>query len=344
MEVLARWALRRKNKERSVELLFGDLARLPDGDRTDLLVVSAFQNDYLPTAASLIGALGRVGVSLEDLAKDKRMDLRQQYSCWISKSLGTGFPVRHILCIESGWKGSPPQIVDDIFTTIATFVTTEFAEATIAMPIIGTGDQGWPVGVMIQKILGSWGAWVRRGLPLRTLKIVTNRGLDRGPALQAFDTAKEQIAQASHCSLALRPPGQDYDVFISYCHEDIEYASLIRKCLEKKPSSKRIFFAKDTLEPGESWEVGIAKALDNSKRVACMYTPGYWRSHSCHAEFSAAFARQKDTGESVLFPIYLASADIPYYFRSLQYVDCREKDRGKLRRACERLSESLKTS
>jgi hypothetical protein len=54
----------------------------------------------------------------------------------------------------------------------------------------------------------------------------------------------------------------------------------------------------------------------------------------CKDELSAAYVRQTDTGESILFPVYSRSAQIPYLFRTVQFTDCREADMSRLSDAC----------
>ena len=85
----------------------------------------------------------------------------------------------------------------------------------------------------------------------------------------------------------------------------------------------------------------VAESLDSAQRVVALYTPHYWSSPSCKDEFAAALARQNDTGDPVLFPMYVLSAKIPYLFRNLQYVDCRERDTTKLSGACSVLARML---
>jgi hypothetical protein len=55
---------------RRIALYEGDLTDIPAEHRVDILIVSAFPNDYRPTQTSLIGGLQRSGLSVAQLLLD----------------------------------------------------------------------------------------------------------------------------------------------------------------------------------------------------------------------------------------------------------------------------------
>src|SRR6185503_21273459 len=103
---------------RRVELYLGDLAAIPKEQAVDLLVLSAFPDDYAPTPTSLIGALDRRSLSVRELATHKAVDLREAFSCWLSAELDRDHPnlgFRQLLCFEPLTRGAPPELVGDVF-------------------------------------------------------------------------------------------------------------------------------------------------------------------------------------------------------------------------------------
>ena len=331
MRLLDRWDVHPGATSKAIELFEGDLSELSSHDSVDILVVSAFPNDYFPTPGSLIGALSRRHLSIARLAETKLADLRQDFSCWISRTVYFGERPAHVLCVESGWRGSPPEIADDVFRALATASTVEIEKSVVAMPLIGAGDQGYRSDVVMEAILKSALSWFARGLPIRRLKIVVRPGKG-SQALEAFKAVREKTRTSDESSRAAT-----YDVFLSYSHADEWFARVARDSIRSTNPSWRVFFDRATLQPGMSWLMEIAESLDGSRRVIAIYTPEYWKSRFCRDEFLAAFTRQQDTAAVVLCPIYLRTVEIPYLFRSIQYADCREADSVKLAAACSAL-------
>jgi TIR domain len=338
MQLLASWTIRHGGEPRTIQLLQGDLARLPREHSVDVLVVSAFKNNYDPTPTSLIGALARQGLSVADLAEHKKVDLRSQFSCWLSGLVPNEFAFRQILCIESGWHGSPPEIADDLFRSLAPYLIGEFPNASVAMPLIGTGDQGFPPESIVESLFPAAVGWIHRGLPLRLLKIVVYSEAAAKLARGKFDAMQAQSAPET------RMPEEEksgIDLFLSYCHEDSQAAKRILDAILAVRPATRIFYDRTSLRTGTSWLMQIAESLDTSRRVVALYTPNYWKSNYCKDEFTAAITRQNDTGERILFPVYFRNAQLPYLFQHLQYLDCREGDEDKLSGVCAALLEGL---
>ena len=180
-------------KPRRIELLQGDLTELGADEGSDLLVVSAFPDDYLPTRTSLIGALHRKGLSVAALAKDKSVDLRDNFSCWLSKPLSPtdpGLRFTRILCFEPSKRGAPPEVVGDIFRALMPILAEEPDINSIALPIVAAGNQGCSVAEMLPPLLDAALGWLEKGLPLDCIKIVTLRDTQAAEAERIFNARK----------------------------------------------------------------------------------------------------------------------------------------------------------
>ncbi len=350
MDLLANWEIEHNGTLRTIELYRGDLSRLPDDQAVDLLVVSAFQNDYLPTLNSLIGALENAGISVARLAANKQFDLREDFSCWVSKRVPQPSNFQRLLCVESGWRGTPPEIADDVFRALVPASTLGISHRSIAMPLIGAGDQGYPADEILIAILKAALSWFRRGLDVRVLKIVTYSLEDSLRAQKAFLQVKTSsfIETTGHAdALPENKPvdlNRKYDVFISYAHADLKAAMSICEHLEGTNPQLRIFIDRRVLHPGTSWLLEIADSLDNARLIVALYTPRYWSSKFCKDEFEAAWIRQKHVEHRLLFPIQFEESRIPWLFQTMQYQDCREADFGKLADASQCIEEMIRKS
>ena len=339
MKLLATWKIEHGTAARRIELLHGDLSEIPRTHAVDVLVVSAFPNDYAPTASSVIGALWRKGISVSELAQIKEVDLREEFSCWISPPISLNGHTMRVLCLESGWRGTPPEITDDLFRALAPASVLNFPNAVVAMPLIGAGNQGWSPDRMLRAILRSAVSWFRRGLPITVLKIVVWSPAVAEDARKIFEDLRQQ--DEDEWGQTRKSSSGGYDVFLSYSHKDARLAKTAFDTLMIARPQLRVFYDKGSLASGDSWLMKIAESLDSARRVVALYTPDYWQSPYCKDEFMAALTRQRDTGTDVLYPIYLRTAQIPYLFRTLQHEDCREADSRKLSAACRSLCKSL---
>lgn len=327
---------------KTIELYQGDLTSLAPEEAVDLLIISAFPDDYSPTPGSLIGALDKKGLSVESLAKDKDLDLRRNFSCWLSKQFtptDPGLRFGRILCFEPRRKerGEPPELVGDIFRSLAPILGDKEEISTVAMPLVAAGDQGYPVSTMLVPLLDAAIHWMETGLPLKVLKIVTYSDEKKKDATAIFSEVKASYKMSS-------PPSQvktEYDIFISYAHENQYEMGIIEDELYRSYPALRVFLDRKDIDIGSPWQPQIFETLDRCRKVVVLFSPDYLNSKVCKEEFNIAWARGREIDENIIFPIYLYSADLPTYMKYRNYIDCREGSEDKLRSACSRLHSSL---
>ncbi len=137
---------------RSFELYQGDITALTGS--VDLLVVSAFANNYYPTPSSVIGALAREAhISVETLAKKPELDLKQAFGCWVSSALA--HPIfKRLLCLEFIGTGfGLGQVFDNLFIVLGVLELQGLKISTLALPMLGTGNQRIPYDDVISELL-----------------------------------------------------------------------------------------------------------------------------------------------------------------------------------------------
>jgi hypothetical protein len=223
MQLLASHTIRHATGQGFIRLYRGDLSAIPPAEAVDLLVVSAFPGDYVPTPTSLIGALRRRGVSVAALARDPEADLREVSGCWVSRDLAASHPdvgFRRLLCFEPLTRGAPPQVVGDIFRALVPYTLGEASVRSLAMPLLASGDQAFDADEMLRAIYGAAAGWLGRGLPLETIKIVFYR-VDEAERMRrtfealappARDAALVDAVDAVESGAVDREP---YDFFVS---------------------------------------------------------------------------------------------------------------------------------
>lgn len=319
-----------------VELYQGDLTAVSDRDAFDLLVVSAFPDNYAPTYGSLIGALHEKGLSVARLARAKDLDLRKPFSCWLSPELvpRDGLPFRRILCFEPRVRGEPPEIVGDIFRALAPILADRAELRTIALPMVAAGNQGYTVAEILSPLLDAALHWLEQGLPLDRIKIVAYSTDHADDAAEIFAQHK---ATYQHSGTPRAASRADYDVFISYSRANARESRVMEQALRTHMPDIRIFVDRNELDVGCAWQPAIFESLDRCCKVVALLSPDYLASKVCTEEFNIAWIRGRETDQDIIFPVYLYTAELPTYMKYRNFIDCREGSRTKLAEASRRL-------
>jgi hypothetical protein len=309
---------------RRVALYDGDLTTIPQEHRTDILVVSAFRDDYLPTETSLIGALYRAGLSVGMLADAKAYDLRETSAFWISKPLGTTARVKNIgqiACFEETVLGSPPTVVGNLFRGLFPFLDDR-RNQVVAMPILASGDQGWPPEVMLRAMLDAATHWLARGLAIGELKIVTHGSKHAASLAATFEGFKSELS-----TVALKPSqSAGFDVFLSFSSADAAAADCAKSVLQTRTDAKRIFDFRLSIDKGKSWQEELDRAISSSRNIVALLSPAYFASNECREELMQARLRNKRAANPLLFPVYWRDwgKELDLWLQAVNYVDCRE--------------------
>jgi hypothetical protein len=339
MNLIDTITVRHQGNDRFVMLFVGDLASIPKWESVDVLIVSAFPDDYLPTRTSLIGALARVGVSVADLAQDKEVDLRQFSSCWLSRRIERpGVHFHRLLCFEPWHRGKAPEVVGDIFRSIVPFTTGSPPISQVAMPLLASGDQGESAEVMLEALSDASVHWLSAGLPLDRIMIVIHDSAESQSLRETFARVKRRhtVASSGPAYSSFR-----FDLFLSYAHKNkAEVDDLVKELQGRRPVL-RVFVDRLELRPGAAWQQHIFDSLDQSRKVICAFSPDYLASKVCKEEFNIALFRHREAADGVLLPLYLYTAELPTYMKLVQYEDVREGDRVKIAQSAERLLKEL---
>jgi hypothetical protein len=306
--------------EHRIELYLGDLTDMPPEQAVDVMVVSAWPNNYRPLKGTLIGALQRRGLSVRQLADDKLTDMREFSSCWLSKAIET------------------PEHAGDIYRALLPFVFGPPNLRSVAVPLVATGKQGTPTAELLDALIDNTVNWLGRGTPLEVVRIVEIDPFKAGEMKGAFGFLKKRYARAAKTPTPTDggDDGFDYDVFISYSRKNEAQANWLYQELQRQRPELRLFIDRVSMRVGASWQQKLYKALDDSRQVVALLSPDYIASTICLEEFNIAVARNRDR-EGVLVPMLIADSKLPTYMRLINYIDCRGDVNAKLSAACAQL-------
>jgi hypothetical protein len=319
---------------RRIELRQGDLTDLGPPDAVDVLVVSAFPNDYSPVRGSLIGALHARGLSVAELARDC-IDLRRSFSCWLSREIppemhARGLRFKRLLCFEpqvSGLVHRPREVIDQLYAALTPFMFGPTALTSVAMPLLSTGKMRFTIEQVVPHLLDGALSLMRSDSPLRIVKIVCVP--EKAEEVRTtFDRVKAGYAQ--------------HDVFISYSHADASRVNAFCEKLRARIPGIKLYRDILNLQAGTAWDEELLRAAQTSKFFVPFYSTAYVCSDMCQTEFYMALMAHERSGMPLFFPVLLdGDARLTKTMRDLHYEDGRQGKEDLLDRAVERLADRL---
>jgi TIR domain len=326
-------------RKRTISFWEGNPADLGHDRPVDLIIVSAFRNNYVPTRWSIIGALHRKGLSVAELALNKAVDLRDTTGFWISPPLAQSTSpvgVGRILCFEPHFLSArATEVVGHLFRGLFPFLPDD-QDTRVAMAVIATGALGEEPSAMLRALVSAASVWMQRGLPISELMIMEqnpSRAKMLAPVFAEFRASLPREAERG-------PDGHDF--FLSFAEEDAIAVDTVRQALSVRMSHVRLFDYRFSVDPGKVWQDAIDRAMRSCRHMIAFLSPYYFMSVECKEEMNMARLRNKREDYSFLYPLYVRSlqkeGELPLWLQAVSYVDCREVDEAKLTDAAGRLA------
>lgn len=133
------------------ELVQGDITNLPFN--VDLLCLSAFKNDYTPTPRSIIGQFYKKDIDVGAQSKKPYLDFRESLGIWVSNKFDNNF-FKKIICVEIvGSNKTFIGAIKNLFAVVSALEVQGDQNFSIALPLIGAGDQAIDKELVISSLL-----------------------------------------------------------------------------------------------------------------------------------------------------------------------------------------------
>ena len=179
------------------------------------------------------------------------------------------------MCFEPQNRGRPPEVVGDIFRALTPILADRPEMQKIAIPVVAAGDQGYSIAEMLEPLLYAAIHWLKIGLSLTRIMIVT---LNAGSINDAKSVFKARKTIYTHSEdLASRAKPDQYDLFISYSHRNSLERCKFEQSLRDVRSSLKIFVDRKSLNIGSAWQPEIFETLDRCKKVVACNRQIIWR-------------------------------------------------------------------
>ena len=306
-KLVSEFQFSQEGKKQQIRVFAGDLTESPVD--YDVVVCSAFKDDYMPIEDTLIGSLyHKRGISVEALSEEPAIDMRKDGG-WLSSELQGS--IRRVACIELlGMNGCYiPEKEDDIVPLLkSAFLALrqllEKAEEQgisirrIAMPTLGTGNQGIDMEYMAVPLFSQC---------MKMFKTID--GLETIDFYSRKPERAEKLAGILKSMVSEKAPDMP-TVFISYSSKQMERAHALRDSLVSEGFS--VWIAPEGIPAGSNYLNEIPCAISNARAVVLMLTEESMASPWVQREASSAIGAGKE-----MIPAQLKSFGLNMIFKFL---------------------------
>lgn len=285
MEILYTAKISTPHGEKNISVISGSATELPE--KVDVLTTSAYKRNYAPVPGTLLGALYRFGIDIEELSLEPYLDLREICNVWLSKKISGN--ISRIGCLEM--RGFDRYTSEGVLKCIKAYfqmldiaATSGVEMKTVAMPLLGGGNQDISANLTLIPIINECIAFLRRNESCDKIIFVEinhERAVD-------FATALQNIY-----SLIKREPPKNEKrplVFISHRSTDKNIADNL--CFKFESMGVRVWYApRDVV--GE-YAAAITRAIDSCTHFVVIISKNSLESKHVLNEIDLAFNSSKN--------------------------------------------------
>lgn len=283
---------------KSVEVYCADVCAFDQP--IDILTTSAFQGSYIPTPGTVFRALDQHGISVQKLAEDPMIDLRRSCHIWLSRAVeGADCQIRRIGCVEligeaeygmevTSVEGAMLDSIRAYFAMLDMAAIYEVPMQTVAMPLLGGGDQNIAAHLMLVPLIRECVAFLKRNRSVRRICFI-EKNLHKAVAIRDYVRRSYQLMQAGAPG-TVAPREARKRAFISYSTPDLQVVRSLCRKLEEKGLS--VWYS--GRDSKDDYAGAIVEALDESQCFVLVVSGASLDSQHVLNEVDLAFQRLPD--------------------------------------------------
>ncbi|XP_048739832.2 uncharacterized protein LOC125654095 isoform X2 [Ostrea edulis] len=116
------------------------------------------------------------------------------------------------------------------------------------------------------------------------------------------------------------PYGKNYQIFLSFCHEDEEVALSLLNELEEKYQLKCLCHVRD-FTPGVTVMDNILNGIEKSMKIVYLVSESFKQNQWCSSEILYGITASHKQCENSMIPVLLEKTEMPRELQTINYVD-----------------------
>ena len=313
---------------RRIRVFCGDI--LEYQQTADILTLSAFERNYVPSRGTIIGALyeGR-SISTARLAMEPKLDLREFCGCWVSRKIPVSVNnpnIRRIGCVELKTISSHNTTeilisrIQSYYQVLDILPLNNVSVRHVVMPFLGTGHQRTEPHMIVVPLISETLQYLRRSPYTEDITFIEHNQLKADVLVDALTQSYAVIKMQK--DVVSEQKTQPY-VFISYSSQDRAIADLL--CQKLEENGIKVWYAPRNIHSG-NYAGAIVEAISFCSHFITVISRNSMESEHVLNEVDLAFGQLRRG--IVLLPFRVDDQDLRaefnYYLKRQQWMEAQK--------------------